>query len=299
MGNPKKKRQGIIKWLLVALAAVLLVLAFVVAWNWTYVRAALQAAGVLPMPDAASSDVLDTILEASSSSAAFDPESTAGSGPDSVSSAASSDAASEEASASSEEEEPVPEETDQPEQTAAPSPTPAASSSASSAAATPSPSPTSAPAASAAPAASSSSSVPEDTTPDWQKQADAQVAALKRMEKEFETRLYGIMWEAFDEYQALPESSRNLVNKVSIVLSKKGQLSAMEAECDKEVAGIVAELRRILTENGQSTALADEAEKAYKDKKSALMAELMKQAYSGGDGAGQSGNWLADRAPRS
>lgn len=298
MGNPKKKRQGIIKWLLVALAAVLLVVAFVVAWNWMYVRAALQAAGVLPMPDAASSDVLDTILEAPSSSAAFDPESPAGSGLDSVSSAASSDAASEEASASSEEEEPVPEETDQPEQTAAPSPTPAASSSASSAAATPSPSPTSAPAASAAPAAASPSNVPKDTKTEWEKQVDKQITALRNVEKDFEARLYGIMWEAFDEYMSLPAESRNLMKKVSIILSKKGQLSAMEAECDKEVAGIVAELRRILTENGQSTALADEAEKAYKDKKSALMAELMKQAYSGGDGSGQSGAWLSEHAPR-
>lgn len=297
MANPNEKKHKLLKWVLVALAAVLIALVVVFASNWTYIKA---------MPTVSSSDVLDEWLEDGPDSAAASSEA--------ASEAASSGAASSEAagaeseaaasSSSQPEEEPAssPEATETPAHTASPSPSPAASSSASSStAATPSPSPsatsTPSPSPSATPTPAPTPS--PSAAPTWEQQADAQIAALKQMEKTYESRLYGIMWDAFDEYQALPESSRNLVNKVSIVLSKRGDMTAMEKECDKEVEVILTELRRILTENGQSTAVADQAEKAYKDKKSALMAELMQQAYSGGDGSGQSGNWLNDHAPRS
>ena len=36
--------------------------------------------------------------------------------------------------------------------------------------------------------------------------------------------------------------------------------------------------------------------KTYKQKKNALIKELTSQAYSGGDGSGQSGKWLAEHA---
>lgn len=297
MANPNEKKHKILKWVLVALAAVLIALVVVIASNWTYIKAMLQGVGILPMPTVSSSDILDEWLEDDAESAAASSEA--------ASEAASSGAASSEAagveseaaasSSSQPEEEPAssPEATETPAHTASPSPSPAASSSASSSstAATPSTSPSATPTPAPTPSPSAA--------PTWEQQADAQIAALKQMEKTYESRLYGIMWDAFDEYQALPESSRNLVNKVSIVLSKRSDMTAMEKECDKEVEVILTELRRILTENGQSTAMADQAEKAYKDKKSALMAELMQQAYSGGDGSGQSGNWLNDRAPRS
>lgn len=291
MANPNEKKHKILKWVLVALAAVLIALVVVIASNWTYIKATLQGIGILPMPTASSSDVLDEWLEENAGSAASSSEAASEAASSGAASSEAAGAESEAGSASQPEEEPAssPEASETPAHTASPSPSPAASSG--STAATPSPSPSATPTPTPTPSASAA--------PTWEQQAEAQVAALKQMEKTYESRLYDIMWDAFDEYQALPESSRNLVNKVSIVLSKRSDMTAMEKECDKEVDAILTELRRILTENGQSTSMADQAEKAYKDKKSALMAELMQQAYSGGDGSGQSGNWLNDRAPRS
>ena len=43
-----------------------------------------------------------------------------------------------------------------------------------------------------------------------------------------------------------------------IVLSKSSELNALQASCDKEMDSIVSQMRTILQENGQSTALADQ-----------------------------------------
>ena len=63
-----------------------------------------------------------------------------------------------------------------------------------------------------------------------------------------------------------------------------------------EFAQIMAAMRKTLRENGRDESIADEAEKTYKQKKNALIKELTSQAYSGGDGSGQSGRWLAEHA---
>lgn len=275
-----------------AVAVAALVFAAIIAWNWTYVRAVLQATGVLPMPSPVSSSALEVLPAAGS--AASEPDGTAAPGSETASEDPASSWQEGDASSPAGAGSPA-----APEQTATPSPSASLPAAPSSTAATPSAAPASpTPSAPAASEALAPSATPGSSELTWEQQADVQVQALKGMEEEYETRMYEIMWDAFDEYQALPESSRNLVNKIAIVLSKKGDISAMEKECDAKVAEIVAELRRILTENGQSTALADQAEKEYKNRKSELMAELMKQAYSGGDGSGQSGNWLSNQAPR-
>ena len=55
-------------------------------------------------------------------------------------------------------------------------------------------------------------------------------------------------------------------------------------------------MRQTLREYGRDETLADEAEKTYKKKKNAMIKELTDQAYSGGDGSGQSGKWLKEHA---
>ena len=64
----------------------------------------------------------------------------------------------------------------------------------------------------------------------------------------------------------------------------------------EKFAQIMAAMRKTLRENGRDESIADEAEKTYKQKKNALIKELTSQAYSGGDGSGQSGKWLAEHA---
>ncbi len=129
---------------------------------------------------------------------------------------------------------------------------------------------------------------------------DEQLAACIRKIEALQTRsekeLYGIIYDAYDEYMGHPASERNLMLKISVVLSKSGELNKAQSACDKEFKEIVTEMRRILKDNGRDQTLADEAEHTYKQKKNAMIKELTDQAYSGGDGSGQSGKWLAEKA---
>lgn len=133
-----------------------------------------------------------------------------------------------------------------------------------------------------------------------EKTCDEQLADCVRQIEALQTRseqnLYSIIYDAFDEYMSHPESERNLMLKISVVLSKSGELTEAQNKCDKEFKAIITEMRKILKENGRDETLADEAEKTYKQKKNAMIKELTDQAYSGGDGSGKSGSWLAEKA---
>ena len=82
------------------------------------------------------------------------------------------------------------------------------------------------------------------------------------------------------EFKSLPESQQTQARKVSIVLARSGRLYAMQASYDKEVASIVSQMRAILTANGQSNALADQAMAYYKAQKSAMYSQLTAKLYS-------------------
>ena len=149
-------------------------------------------------------------------------------------------------------------------------------------------------------AASAPSSTAASSAPTAEELCDRQVAEyirqIEQLQARSEKRLYGIMLSAYSEYMSHPVEERNLVTKVSAVLSKSGELTAAQNQCDAEFAQIMAAMRKTLRENGRDESIADEAEKTYKQKKNALIKELTSQAYSGGDGSGQSGKWLAEHA---
>ena len=129
---------------------------------------------------------------------------------------------------------------------------------------------------------------------------DEQLAAcirkIEALQTSSEKQLYGIIYDAYDEYMGHPASERNLMLKISVVLSKGGELNKAQSACDKEFKEIVTEMRKILKDNGRDQTIADEAARTYKQKKNAMVKELTDQAYSGGDGSGQSGKWLAEKA---
>ena len=149
-------------------------------------------------------------------------------------------------------------------------------------------------------AASAPSSTAASSAPTAEELCDQQVAEyirqIEQLQARSEKRLYSIMLSAYSEYMSHPVEERNLVTKVSVVLSKSGELTAAQNQCDAEFAQIMAAMRKTLRENGRDESIADEAEKTYKQKKNALIKELTSQAYSGGDGSGQSGKWLAEHA---
>ena len=149
-------------------------------------------------------------------------------------------------------------------------------------------------------AASAPSSTAASSAPTAEELCDQQVAEyirqIEQLQARSEKRLYSIMLSAYSEYMSHPVEERSLVTKVSAVLSKSGELTAAQNQCDAEFAQIMAAMRKTLRENGRDESIADEAEKTYKQKKNALIKELTSQAYSGGDGSGQSGKWLAEHA---
>lgn len=149
-------------------------------------------------------------------------------------------------------------------------------------------------------ASSAASSEAASRTPTADEICDEKLAGyikqIEQLQSRSEKQLYRIMLSAYDEYMSKPESERSLVTKVSVVLSKSGELNKAQNECDAEFNQIIQEMRKTLREYGRDESLADEAEKTYKKKKSAMIKELTDQAYSGGDGSGQSGKWLQEHA---
>ena len=95
-----------------------------------------------------------------------------------------------------------------------------------------------------------------------------------------ENGLNACIAESKAEYRALPKSQKTQTRKLMIVLSKSSELNALQASCDKEMDRIVSQMRTILQENGQSTALADQVMETYKAEKSARYTELKNKFYS-------------------
>ena len=113
---------------------------------------------------------------------------------------------------------------------------------------------------------------------------EAEVKALLKqlysVKARAEAELNSCIAGAKAEFKSLPESQQTQARKISIVLARSGRLYAMQASYDKEVASIVSQMRAILTANGQSTALADQAMASYKAQKSAMYSRLTAKLYS-------------------
>ena len=105
-----------------------------------------------------------------------------------------------------------------------------------------------------------------------------QVYALKAVA---EKGLDSSIEAAKSEYWALPEEQQTKTKKIMICLSKTGELTSLQSYCDKEMDRIVAQLRTVLKENGQSTELADQVMSTYKAEKSRRYAELKNKLYNG------------------
>lgn len=156
----------------------------------------------------------------------------------------------------------------------------AASSSASSSAASGGQSDSTTGSAQAPVSSSSGSSASSRQETGYEAEVKALIQQLYSVKARAEADLNACVDGAKAEYKALPESQQTQAKKVSIALSRSGKLYAMQAAYDKEVDGIVDQMRTVLTENGQSTALADQALASYKAQKSATYSQLMAKLYS-------------------
>ena len=114
----------------------------------------------------------------------------------------------------------------------------------------------------------------------YEKEVKALLKQLYSVKARAEAELNSCIAGAKAEFKSLPESQQTQARKISIVLARSGRLYAMQASYDKEVASIVNQMRAILTANGQSTALADQAMASYKAQKSAMYSQLTAKLYS-------------------
>ena len=114
----------------------------------------------------------------------------------------------------------------------------------------------------------------------YEKEVKALLKQLYSVKARAEAELNSCIAGAKAEFKSLPESQQTQARKISIVLARSGRLYAMQASYDKEVESIVSQMRAVLTANGQSTALADQAMASYKAQKSAMYAQLTAKLYS-------------------
>ena len=142
------------------------------------------------------------------------------------------------------------------------------------------------------PAASSSSS----SAPTPQNECDAQLAQyllqMEKLQKKFQSQLYSVICDAYDEYMKYPAEKHSLGLKVSIVVSKGGKLTSMQSACDKEFNALLSEMRTCLRENGRDQSLADNAQKAYESAKASMVKELKNVVYNTAVGNGSGGSWI-------
>lgn len=141
-------------------------------------------------------------------------------------------------------------------------------------------------------AASSSSSA----APTPQNECDAQLAQyllqMEKLQKKFQSQLYSVICDAYDEYMEYPAEKHSLGLKVSIVVSKGGKLTSMQSACDKEFNALLSEMRTCLRENGRDQSLADNAQKAYESAKASMVKELKNVVYNTAVGNGSGGSWI-------
>lgn len=149
-------------------------------------------------------------------------------------------------------------------------------------------------AASQAPGSSHASSSSAASENEVDARIDSYIRQLQNLKKQTESKLYGVIYEAYNEYISHPVEERNLGMKVSIVVSKTAKLTSVQGECDKEFNAILKELRQYLRDNGRDQSVADQAEQEYKKMKSDLTSELTGIVYNSAVGSGDGGKWIQE-----
>lgn len=132
--------------------------------------------------------------------------------------------------------------------------------------------------ASSEPAQSSSVPVQEAA---WEAEIRELLVQVYAVKAKAESGLNACIESAKAEFHALPENKQTQTRKVTISLAKAGELSVLQSSCDKDMDRIVSQMRRVLQENGQSTALADQVMETYKKEKSTRMETLKNKLYGG------------------
>lgn len=134
-------------------------------------------------------------------------------------------------------------------------------------------------AAAQAPAASSTSASPAEAPSSYDVELQALINQLYAVKANAESGLNSAIQSAKSEYYALPSNEQTQSRKLSIVMSKSSELKNLQSSCDSEVNTILNKMRKLLRENGQSTALADQALASYESQKSSTYNSLKSKLF--------------------
>ncbi|MBE6679760.1 MAG: hypothetical protein E7598_04470 [Ruminococcaceae bacterium] len=107
------------------------------------------------------------------------------------------------------------------------------------------------------------------------------IAEIYLLRAEYLNAIDKTIYEAKLEYMKLPKEKHTLQGKMQFVtntLVPKG--NALEAECDAKIDALLVELKSILNELGESTAIIDEIRKVYAEQKDLKLTELTNQYSS-------------------
>ena len=115
--------------------------------------------------------------------------------------------------------------------------------------------------------------------PEYEQQLQALINQLYAVKARAESGLNSAIQSAKSEYYALPSNEQTQSRKLSIVMSKSSELKNLQSSCDSEVNTILNKMRKLLRENGQSTALADQALASYESQKSSTYNSLKSKLF--------------------
>ena len=105
-----------------------------------------------------------------------------------------------------------------------------------------------------------------------------QIATMYVLRSTYVGKLEAIAQSAIDEYSAGAHTEEN---RKQAVYDKLDQLTALEKECDDQVAQVVARLRELLKEAGRDDSLAKQVEQTYQEEKSLKKAAYLEEFQNG------------------
>lgn len=119
----------------------------------------------------------------------------------------------------------------------------------------------------------SADSPAQDETAQARTRLAACMAEIYVMQAEYNDWLESANRSAIEDFNALPEEQQTATSKLSIGLSYASAALEKEKECDASMKALETEIRGLLEQLGEDTALVDEIHNAYLEEKS------LKKAY--------------------
>ena len=95
------------------------------------------------------------------------------------------------------------------------------------------------------------------------------LAQMYVLRSSFTGQVEGILAACIAEFKALDPSEQTTANKIRIVSAKLGEVTALEQQCDQQVASVVAQIRAL------DPALADQVQAEYESEKTAKKADVI------------------------